>query len=207
MGALGEPYVTLPEMRAYLKFKDNQTSNDSLLTAAAEAASSEIERLCRRQFNRSEDATPRVFEAPAGSCHPAYVDDFYSTEDLVIETDNGSGDFTNAWTLSQYELQPLNGVYEGQTGWPFYKVQPRNRSFPLLYRRNTVLRVTAKWGWASVPHPIRQATLLQAAHLYKMSDAPNGVAGMDQFGAVRIRSLPQVEDLVCKYKAHQVLVG
>jgi hypothetical protein len=204
--ALGDPYVTLAELRAYLKFQPQVVDRDTILEDAAAAASQEIERICRRQFNRTDTATARVFTAPGG-CHPAYVDDFYSTDGLVVETDIGSGTFGDPWSDANFELEPMNGVYEGQPGWPFYKIRPRNRSFPLLYRRNSVLRVTAKWGWAQVPRPIRQATLLQAAHLYKMSDAPNGVAGMDQFGAVRIRSLPQVEDLVCAYKANQALVG
>lgn len=168
------------------------------------AASDYIERHCERQFNRAEVPSARVFEASARICR---VDDFWTTDGLLVNADGG-GDFSGpAWAATDFELFPLNGVFEGFSGWPFFKINSAGRAFPSPWRRRGVVQVTAKWGWVEVPGAVKQACLMQAAHLYKMSDAPNGVAGMDQFGAVRIRSLPQVDDLLCKFKRTGVLVG
>lgn len=186
---LGDPYVTLDELRAYLKIEATRTEMNAQLEAARTAATTFVERHCHRQFNKSDTATPRVFKV---SGRTVWVDDFYTTDGLLID---GA-----AWDSNSYDLYPLNGVYEGQTGWPFYGLRS-------CYHSSNTITVTAKWGWAEVPASIKQATFLQAGHLYKMADAPNGVAGMDQFGAIRIRSLPQVTDLLCDYVRSKVLVG
>lgn len=184
--ALGDPYVTLTEMRAYLKIEAGRTDMNPRLESAIAAASNYVDRHCRRQFNKEDVATARTFEVTGRTL---WVDDFYTTDGLLIDGASATG----------YELLPRNGIYEGSPGWPFYRI----RSF---YGCGEVT-VTAKWGWAEVPDAVKQATYLQAGHLYKMADAPNGVAGMDQFGAIRIRSLPQVTDLLCPFVRNKVLVG
>ena len=194
--ALGDPYVTLNEMRAYLKIEASRTEMNPALEAAIAAASKFVERHCHRQFNKSDVATTRTFHVPARA-RSLWVDDFYSTDDLVVD---GS-----VWDPDRYGTYPVNGVYEGMPGWPFYRVDDNRSMFYGGY--SGTVTMTAKWGWAEVPAPIKQATYLQAGHLYKMADAPNGVAGMDQFGAIRIRSLPQVTDLLCAYVRNKVLVG
>ena len=203
--ALGDPYVTLPEMRAYLKIEPERTEMNPALEAAIAAASKFVDRHCHRQFNKSDIATTRTFKVLSRG-RSLWVDDFYTTDGLVID---GA-----AWDSKRYDLYPGNGVYEGVPGWPFYRLDdirygnygPYAR-FGGLGSYEGSVTVTAKWGWAEVPAPIKQATYLQAGHLYKMADAPNGVAGMDQFGAIRIRSLPQVTDLLCDYVRNKVLVG
>lgn len=187
--ALGDPYVTLNEMRAYLKIEAGRTEMNPALDAAVAAASRFVDRHCHRQFNKADTATERTFKVSGPTL---YVDDFYTTDGLIIDG--------KAYSADDYTLLPLNGVYEGIPGWPFYRIKP------FCYGHGQVT-VTAKWGWAQIPTPVKQATYLQAGHLYKLADAPNGVAGMDQFGAIRIRSLPQVTDLLCDYVRNKVLVG
>jgi hypothetical protein len=59
------------------------------------------------------------------------------------------------------------------------------------------VKVTAKWGWLAVPDAVQQATLFLANQYYKTArEAPLGVAGFGDFGAVRVRAMPQVENLL-----------
>lgn len=209
--AIGEPYVTLNEMKTYLGIDLAKVSQDTSITNAVDSASREIERFCNRQFNKDTVATARVFE-PIDWRH-AKVDDFWTTSGLIVETDpGGTGAFSNTWSSGDYELEPLNGIVDGQAGWPFNRLRscggfymPIYRREP--YRRKAVLRLTAQWGWATVPSPVKQACFILAAQTFKLADAPFGVAGMDQFGVVRVRDLPQVAAKLSRYVDEPVMVG
>jgi hypothetical protein len=56
--------------------------------------------------------------------------------------------------------------------WPFSKLDR--------------IQITGTWGWQQVPFAVRQATLQVAADLYKLKDAPFGVAGTAEFGQMRV---------------------
>jgi hypothetical protein len=47
--------------------------------------------------------------------------------------------------------------------------------------------VVGTFGWPSVPDPVAEATLLLAIRLFKRPDAPLGVAGFGELGAVMVR--------------------
>jgi hypothetical protein len=62
------------------------------------------------------------------------------------------------------------------------------------------VRVTARWGWPSVPDGVAQAAALLAARLYRRKDSPEGVLGSSEWGAVRVaRFDPDVEGLIAPY--------
>ena len=44
------------------------------------------------------------------------------------------------------------------------------------------ISITGTWGWPAVPAPVMQGTFLIAAQLFKLKDAPFGVAGNSTFG-------------------------
>jgi hypothetical protein len=181
--ALGEPYVELERLKDYLKIKSDKVEQEANLTDAIASASGEIEKHCNRQFNKSDVATARTYE-PVDEC-TVYVDDFWTTEDLVVEIDTaGDGSFSTVVPASDYELYPANNVVDGQIGWPFYEISLVAGYFPIYGRRKNVVRVTAKWGWAVVPEAVRQATVIIAAETFQLKDAPFGTAGMDQFGNI-----------------------
>jgi hypothetical protein len=61
-------------------------------------------------------------------------------------------------------------------------------------------RITARWGWPAVPDDIAQATLLLANRRFMRVDSPEGVAGWNDQGPVRVsRFDPDIEDLVGPY--------
>ena len=180
---------TQGSLKAYLGLQAGDPSRDVLLDDAINAASRAIEDYCGRHFYDAGSATARTF-APDDR-YVIDVDDFSTTTGLVIKTDaNDDGTFEITWTSSDYELDTT--VAGGITGWPYRHIRAvGDYLFPLptatTARRFTV-QVTARWGWAAVPEPVRQATLQVAAKLYRRKDAPFGVSAVGDFGPLRISS-------------------
>lgn len=202
--ALGDPYISLEQLKSYLKITD--TTDDSELTDALQSVSRGIEEVCDRQFNDAGSATSRVFDVTNASV--VRLDDFHTIVGLVVKTDDGdTGTYGTTWASTDYQLKPLNGIVAGQTGWPYWRIHAvGSRSFPCNAKR-PALEVTARWGWASVPTPVRQACLLSAAETFKMKDAPFGVAGFGDFGVVRVRSNPMVMQKLAPYMRDVARVG
>lgn len=202
--ALGDSYATLIELKTRLVITD--VIDDNRLTEALAAASRGIEKTCRRQFNRATVATARTFY-PDGHLQ-AEVDDFHTVTGLVIETDDGGdGAFETLWVAEDYQLEPLNGVVDGELGWPFYSIRAvRSRRFPLRIMR-APLRVTAQWGWSAVPAPVKEAALVLAEDVFKLRDTPFGAGGFGEFGRIRARENPHVAMLVYPYRRDAILVA
>jgi hypothetical protein len=126
--------------------RSDNGSFESLLDAASRA----VEAFTRRQFNRSEDASTRRFRALDPQRCP--VDDFYTLDDLAVTVDG------TAWDVdTQIDPRPWSGTPNGMTGWPYADLFAINRCFP--WSRRALVTVTARWGWASVPAGIVEATL------------------------------------------------
>src|SRR5690606_8555257 len=116
----------------------------------------------------------------------AELDDVHALTDLKIETDaSGDGTYETTWDAADYQLEPLNGIRDGNTGWPYFKIRAIGaKTFPVLGSQAS-LRVTGHFGWAAVPPDVKQACLMLAAETFKMREAPFGVAGWSEFGAIR----------------------
>lgn len=203
MGALGDPYITVEQLKAYTKWTAG-TAQDALFENAVQSASNEIETICGRQFNRDEQVTSRVF-TPTTSRWVS-VDDFWTADGLVVAYDDSSMSGSYASSTVDYRLTPANGVVGGQPGWPFYgvKLRPTAAGF---YVDGDSVRVTAKWGWAAVPDSIKQACYIMALEKYKLKDAPFGVAGANDFGIIRVKQNPMAANLLRKYRRNTLLVG
>lgn len=119
----------------------------------------------------------------------AIVDDFHDDTNLVVETDEGDdGTFETTWASTDFQLEPLNQRENGVDDIPFYRIRAvESRLFPADNRRASV-RITAAWGWDSVPDAVFESTLLKAARLFHRKDSPQGAAGFTEFGAVRLTS-------------------
>lgn len=192
--ALSDPYITADDLVAYLAVQG--TTDDDLITAACASASGWVTRHCGRDFNQTTTATARVY-APT-QLHRVHVDDFHTTTDLVVKVDDAdTGTYGTTWTITtDFVLEPFNGMENGRTGHPYRTVVAvGSRSFPSLSGRARV-QVTAQWGWAAIPDEVVQATTILAAEVYRLKDAPLGVAGFNDFGPLRVREVPQVAMLL-----------
>lgn len=208
MGAIGAPYASLIEMKQYQKLTGpnlTNTSNDAGIEMALDAASRQVEQYCGRQFNKQDFATPREFEVTGSRIA---TDDFWTSDLFSIEQvaayDVVQGEaFTDA-----YNLYPRNGVVDGSPGWPYYGVEFGPYQ-PIHFLRGQYVSVTAKWGWAAVPPTVKQATLIIANQLLRLSDAPLGVTGMEgqSGGMIRVRDIPQVASLLNRFVSTPIMIG
>ena len=204
--ALGDSYASLADIKARLGIGVSDTTDDSKLTAALAVASRGIERTCNRQFNDAGTPSARVFQTR--DWYRAEVDDFSTTTGLVIETDEADdGGYEATWQAGDSQLEPLNGVVAGEPGWPYWIIVATETRFFVRFARWAQIRVTARWGWAAVPAPIQEATLIAAEDIFKLKDAPWGVAGYGEFGPMRVRQNPMVMNLIAPYRRDAVLVG
>jgi len=194
-------YATLAELRAWVGVDDSL--DDDLLDSALTAAELAVESWCGRKFTQDATATAaRVRPQSTGWLYlPAFrpggtcTADISTLTGLVVKTDdNDDGTYETTWTVTtDFEVEPFDGP-------PFHKIiAVGSRWFPTCLRRPSV-QVTARWGWAAVPEPVKTATLILAGEYAKLKDAPFGVAGFGDFGVVRIRQNPKVAELLSRYQ-------
>jgi hypothetical protein len=213
-----DPYVTLDELKAYLSITTSQW--DDQLSDALDSASREIEKYTNRQFNQDTVASPRIYDAEG----PRYcdVDDFWTADSLVVQT---GATYEITWDPTDYELFPRNGITDGQPGWAFNQLRTAplgNHWFGITgYQRwsgpNDIgnrylmgyhrVQVTAQWGWAAVPSPVKQACKIMAGATFQVKDAPFGVAGSDVWGTIRVKDNLMAMSKLDRYVREPVLVG
>lgn len=201
--ALGADYATLAELKVYSN--NTQDTYDDVLTDALTAASRAIESVCHRQFNDADTASARVYRPLHSTL--VKVDDFHTPTGLIVKTStNGDGVYDTTWASAEFEQRPLNGVVSGQPGWPFYELwSDGSRLFPTA--KFASVQVTARWGWTAVPLPVKQACLMIAHELFKMKDAPFGVAGATDYGTVSVRENKMVMKRLAPYVRYPVAVA
>lgn len=204
---MANEYITSAEFRAYLREQPTYTSDDDEFDDVRTSASRAVDVYCGRRFYQTDPATARTFRAVSSAL--VLVDDISTTTDLVVKSDSaGDGTFATTWTINtDFLLEPANGVRDGIEGWPYTRIVALDtKSFPILTRRPGV-QVTAKWGWAAVPEPVKLATKMLALEHYRQRDTPFGVMGMGDF-AMRVRANPQVALLLDPYRtAAQAIPG
>ena len=193
-------YASVDDLRA--QFGDNQTGLDQTqLERALRTASRGIDDHCGRRFWQDTTLQTRTYPV-ADYYKPVRVSDIASKTGLIVKVDTGlNGAFASTWTIDvDFRLDP-RGADQDNAAYSWAQIAPLGGAiWPLdwLGRRDT-LQVTAKFGWSEIPDPVSQACLLLAAGLFKRKDAPFGVAGFNEFGAVRVRDDPAVEKLLFGY--------
>lgn len=201
--ALGDLYVDVENLKTRLGITDFEDSER--LDGAVQAASRGIEKFCGRQFNDSEAVSARVYKPQ--SCDLLLVDDFSTISGLVVKSDeDNDGVFETTWNASDYEVQPLNGIVDGEPGWPYWVVKAVwRRPFP-MFRRAT-MQITARWGWTTPPAPVPEACRIAAEEIFKLRDTPFGIGGYGDFGVIKVRDNPFTSRMLMKYQRNAVLVG
>ncbi|WIM97836.1 head-tail connector protein [Actinoplanes oblitus] len=195
--AVGDPgpqdYAALPMVKAALG-KTTADDRDDLIQQAITAASRLIDRRCGRRFYADKVATARTFpvcgqSAYAGVDQVILVDDIATLTGVTVETGT-TGSYTAA---SGWEAGPDNAAVYGR---PYTELRAGAGWLPATGR----VRVTARWGWPTVPDEIAQACLLLAARFYRRKDSPQGVLGSAEWGVARVsRTDPDVEALIAPF--------
>lgn len=207
-GGDGTLYATVADLKSRLGIPQSDNADDDELQSACYAASRSLDQYCERIFYRT-DPEARTFE-PENLYRltlPEYCDLVSVT---TFKTDSsGDGVYETTWAPTDYQLYPINPGAGPETK-PYTKVRAIARIFPLMYPaliRTDVVQITGVWGWPSVPWAIRQAALILAAETFKLKDAPFGVAGFGDLGAIRIRDNPKVAAYAGPYRRNAVLMA
>lgn len=198
-------YCSLEELKSRMGIAATDTADDLEISLALDAASRWIDQHCARYFWRG--TATRTYSPSGLYCLP--VDDLVSV--TSVKTDPASdGSFATTWSAADYQLLPVNPAALGED-WPFTSLDAVGaQSFPFsAFRgaRRDLVQVVGVFGWPSVPTAVKQAALLLSAEFVKLKDAPFGVAGFGEFGAVRVRANPQVASLLAPYRKHPVMVA
>jgi len=194
--AINNGYATLAQVKSALRIQD--TVDDSLLEMAVESASRAIDGHAGRYFYSTGTAT-RYYAADDSFI--TQIDDISGTALTLQTSSGGDGVFDTTWTPIDYQLEPLNGNVDG-LAVPYTRIRAvENYLFP-VEDGQALVKVTAIFGWASVPIAITQACIIQASRIFKRLDSPLGVAGFGDLGAISVtRDIdPDVAQLVAPYR-------
>jgi hypothetical protein len=196
--AITDGYCTLAMLKSALRIADS--IDDSLLELAIESASREIDGYCERKFT-SVSGT-RVFNPT--NPFLLVTDDIVSVTTLKTSNDGVSWDTT--WAVTDFQLEPLNGISGGLTSPYTHARAVGNYLFPTWAVGSTAaneasVQIIGVFGWASIPVAIQQACVILAMRIFKRLDAPLGIAGFGDMGQMRVgRFDPDVEALVAPFR-------
>jgi hypothetical protein len=192
--AITNGYCSLNEVKASARITDNV--DDALLELAVESASRLIDTYTQRNFYNAGTAT-RLF-APQDN-YITEIDDLITITEL--KTSDGD-DFGTTWASKDYQLEPLNGIVDGITGHPATRIRAVDDFLFNVLDGEATVRITGTWGWSAVPTAVKQATVIQAARIFKRNDSPLGIAGFGDMGAIRVgvQLDPDVKHLVDSFR-------
>ena len=187
--------MALSELKTALGISGS--ADDTYLNLAIDAAEKSINDLCGRKFTADSSATARTYRAQP---YLAVTDDISTLTGLVVKTDTAAdGTFDTTWASTDYQVEPLNNLTKGRSVNNLRAIG--SYTYPVYGDGQVSVEVTAKWGWPSVPDPVKQATLLTSSRLYGRKASPMGVIGVGDFGPVRIsRTDPDIAALLMDYK-------
>ena len=184
------------------------SGQDDNIDNAINGASRQIDAICGRYFY--QDATARVQYYSATNDYFLITDDISTTTGLIVEldtTDDGTYDKTltleTDFTLKPYNPK-INRIQDGTTFyWPHNEIEilatRSSERFDRLIQKN--VKVTAKFGWSSIPDAVKEATLIQATRLWKRKDTPFNVYGNEQTGTIELfnKMDPDAKELIKGY--------
>lgn len=188
--ALTDPYCSVQEYRDRV---DSSTDDDDAAIEAQLLASSRlIDRWCGRFFNKDNSVRSRIYDGgpglttfamlwrdvsatPTGGKTRLYIpDDISTTTGLIVQVDL-DGDYAFEQTLTidtHFWIGPYNAA-EGPEPWPyqFLDVVPNNNVMIAWPSHRRSVKVTAKFGWPSVPEAVRETCALLTREMRDLQKA------------------------------------
>lgn len=182
-------YANIAALSEWLGMSDS--ADNGKLSLALSAAQSSINLWCHRHFDLPAAVSTRTYRPWLDE---VVTEDIATTSGLVV-ADNGT-----TVSNSDLVLDPANGVGpDGLEGWPYWRIRFADGHRWAVDGHKRTVSVTAKFGWATVPDNIRQATLVLASDLFHVKDTRLGVAGWGEMGLMRIRENGMLQSLLHHY--------
>lgn len=204
--AIGDPYITLAQLKSYMGIPDANTAQDTALSSRISGACTGINRFCHRQFGRVEIATLRKFRVGRSGID---VDDIWDLTGITVTPYLGATAGT-AWDTTTFQFEPLGGIVDQVPGWPYTRICYPYGDHPLMtaysFGSYYLAGVLAKWGWQDIPEDVITSSLMLASMDVAAKAAPFGVAGFGDY-AVRIRSNPMVQEKLLPYQIDPIQVA
>lgn len=189
---LENAYCTLADIKDVdvLGFPTN-TTHDVMLTLAINDASRQIDEWCGRRFYYALET--RYFRADDRACLPVF--DIANTTGFALYTDNdGDGTYENTWTSTDYDFAPYNAALDGK---PYTEILLQPNSSMYFSRAHKGVKVTANFGYPSIPKQVTRVCILQAERVFKRYIATFGVTGATAIGTVSLK-IPDLDSDIAK---------
>ncbi len=193
--AIANGYCTLAELRTAMREPADVTRN-VLLEKAIEGASRRIDGYCSQVFFTTTKTITFYPQSPSRLQVPALS----ATPTAVKTAPNSAGVYQTTWTYgTDYQLEPLDAAIESR---PFRALAAiGTKSFSVVDRTSRPsVQIEAVWGWAAIPHDIREACLILAHRQFKRHDSALGVLGSSEM-LITVRAVdPEVRDMLQPYR-------
>lgn len=192
-------YASLATFKNDIDIASSNTASDQKITRALNGASRGLDRLTGRRFwlddapsSRDLSMDNRVAETQGGEQLLLLNGfDIATSAGLTVSQGSVGGSFTPLTTFSLYPEEALID------GWPIEGLlQPVGIWNRLPGFR---VRVTATWGWPSVPDDVSQACLILARRLFNRKDSPAGVMGSTEWVVNLAKRDPDVVSLMERF--------
>lgn len=187
-------YATVDELNEF--FDSERVVDTATKELALLAARQYIDTSCKRSFDVAEaTATARKYV-------PTRFDDtlwIHDCTEITSVVENG-----NTLTVDvNYYAYPLNGVSDAGETRPYYKLVRHLLPWYTNGQQPTVT-VTAKWGWAATPDPIKWANLVLAKVYLDSRNEASGLAAITEVGISRGVDAKSVRDALDHYRHARV---
>lgn len=189
-------YTTLALVKSQLG-KITVDDRDEMIQASIIAASRHIDNITGRSaggFRQDATVSTRTFSV-AGRWYQydsrrvaIMVDDISTATGIIVEGGTiASGVYTG---LSLFSTGPENAISRGV---PIDMIYADSSFISSI----DTIRITARWGWPSLPAEVELATRMLAARLYRRKDSPQGVIASADWGSMRVSRVdPDVQALI-----------
>jgi len=180
--AIGDPYISMEQLKVVLGIDEDNTAEDVLVTRAVNAAARSIER---------RSGWPTFWKTTAAEARTINVNRRivrvrsagWSYDKVLLR--NGIASATG-FLVAGFGNPALLEEDALDDGEPYDAIRlPYGSS----YGTNGTLDVTAQWGWPDVPDDIIMANQMQAHRYYNRKGSPEGIAGSAEWGISRIPPL------------------
>lgn len=180
--------ITLAEYKSLMGVQGADTRKDPQIEALLPAASRAVRTYTGRSFEvASGPATEREYQYDESGILD--IDD--CTAIVSIETDAGVPGQTHPLTADQWSAQPQDDsdvfYYVIVLGGPYFGLSPemgfeRNLDQYPWYIRQPLVKITANWGWASIPSDVQLATALTVGEFLGSQASAGGSEGLTAEG-------------------------
>jgi len=190
-------YCALEDVKSELDI--TQDTYDDIIMLDIEAVKEFIDLYCNRSFDST--AETRYYDG-AGST--LYIDDLASisgVSDGIFLDEDGDRTYEITLTATDYIMYPLNST--PKTKIVIDTVNGDYSAFAPGVRKG--VKITATWGYATVPADVKKAAVIQSCRWYKRRESSyQDVVGTPELGTINVyKSLdPDVKQILRGYRKY-----